>query len=352
MLSFLLLITLIVFIHELGHYLVARITNVKVEKFSVGFGKEIIGFTDKNNTRWSLNAIPVGADVKLYGTNKIVNEDTSLPISNQAFDNKSLLAKISITAAGPLANIILALFLFFGIFSLSGLYKINEEAFKIQKELLENIGLKKGEMLLAIEDKSITSWKELKDYFLEQKNQNIEITVKNNNAKNYNRIISKEKFFVTGENGIKKSLADIPVNIFEPVKVELSVVESAKYSFLKVYQLFKLMSSSIYKLIAGEEGANQIAGVISMAKLSSKYYDSGVYSFASYIAILSVNLAFINLLPIPGLDGGHIMLYLIELIRGKPLNNKFVTKFLLSGYMFLVLLTIFTIFNDLFKIAI
>lgn len=353
MLSFIIVITIIVFIHELGHYLLARINRVKIEKFAIGFGKEIIGFTDKLDTRWSINIIPIGGYVKLYGHNIIRELNNHELNTKNSFDHKSTLAKISVISAGPIANILLAIILFFFIFAIHGKYQFNPKTIQINKSLLQNIGLKPGEILVKIDNKEINSWQLVQDIIKDKPdNSNIDITIRNTEGARQNRIIKKEAFSYLDENGTKHHFTDLDLSIFTPIKISLTYTEAMLTSVKKVGEIVKMMAYSIVNMIIGNEDLGQLGSVISIAKWSTHFMNEGIFALISYIAVLSINLAFVNILPIPGLDGGYIILYLIEHIKGKPLSTSTIKTIMLTGYLILISIMIFSILNDLFKIAI
>lgn len=339
----LLVLSALIFFHELGHYFAARAMGVYVEVFSIGFGKRMMTFK-KWGTEWSISAIPLGGYVRMKG------QDDSDP-SKKSFDKdsynvKTPLQKMFILFAGPLANFVLAFVLYFMI-ALGGPSILSPVIGDVVKNSpAEKAGLKTNDTVKSINGVEITTWKEmakiiehsegslnveiLRDGFIEFKT----LTPSIRETKNmFNEVIQK-KMIGIGSAGVSH-------------KLELSASETLSYATEQTIFASTMIFTGLKKLIVGEVPAKELGGVISIVKLTSDATDAGWMSVLFFAALISVNLGVLNLLPIPALDGGHIMFNLYEFIFRREASEAIIIKLTIAGWVILFSLMGLGLYNDI-----
>jgi len=356
-LAFALLITVVVFIHELGHYSVGRWCGIGVETFSIGMGKQIWGKRDKSGTLWRVAILPIGGYVKFYGDEDPSGKklETSDNIdSDKNFHNKSVWKKIATTAAGPLFNFILAIFIFSIIFFFRGESLVQPYVGQVVDESpAYNAGLKTGDEIIYADGNEILYFNDLRNYVLENPSSEIELTIIRDGLEETvfltpEVISSKDRF------GNEYSSARIGViGSQNPEHVELR-----KYGFIsslfrgtsETYNLSAKILNYLGNLIVGRESIDQMGGPIKIIQISGEISNYGIIPLLALIAAISVNLGIINLLPIPVLDGGHLLYYSFEVLRGKPLSQKTQEVGMQIGMSLLIALMIFVTFLDISRL--
>tara|TARA_B100000029_G_scaffold245_1_gene312 strand:- start:943 stop:2040 length:1098 start_codon:yes stop_codon:yes gene_type:complete len=356
---FIILITIVVFIHEYGHYYFARRYGVGVTDFSIGFGKEIFGFNDKSGTRWKFCLIPLGGYVKFFGDRNVFSQAEQQAIlkkynkedQEKLFITKPLYQRTLIVAGGPLANFLLAIIIFSCIYMFVGKdftpAKIDEV---ISESPAEKAGLKKNDIITSIDGNKVQSILEVSMLINTGSSEKISIKVLRNQSEltlfaKPNIIDSKDAF----GNSIKKRVVGIKIvpvdNEFN--KQKLGPVKAIYYSFKEIWFVTKTTVKFIGSLFQGKGDTSQLGGPIKIAKISGQVMEFGLFAFLSTVAYISISLGLINLFPIPLLDGGHLMFYLFEKILGRPLKQSTQEGFFRIGLFLLLSLMIFTTFNDL-----
>ena len=356
---FIVLITVVVFIHEYGHYYFARRYGVAVTDFSIGSGKEIFGFNDKNGTRWKFCLVPLGGYVKFFGDRNVFSQAEQNELlkkynkddQKKLFVTKPLYQRALIVAGGPLANFLLAIIIFSCIFMFVG--KDFTPA-KIEDVVLESpaekAGLKKNDIIIGINKNKIESILEVSTFINTSSTDIISIKVLRNqreltlDAKP--RIVDSKDAF---GNSVKKRVIGIkigPVNN-EFNREKLGPTKAVFYSFKEIWFVTKTTINFIGSLFKGKGDTSQLGGPIKIAKISGQVMEFGIIAFLSTIAYISISLGLINLFPIPLLDGGHLMFYLFEKILGRPLKQATQEGFFRIGLFLLLSLMVFTTFNDL-----
>ena len=356
-LAFALLITVVVFIHELGHYSVGRWCGIGVETFSIGMGKQIWGKRDKSGTLWRVAILPIGGYVKFYGDEDPSGKklETSDNIDgDKNFHNKSVWKKIATTAAGPLFNFILAIFIFSIIFFFRGESLVQPYVGQVVDESpAYNAGLKTGDEIIYADGNEILYFNDLRNYVLENPSSEIELTIIRDGLEETvfltpEVISSKDRF------GNEYSSARIGViGSQNPEHVELR-----KYGFIsslfrgtkETYNLSAKILNYLGNLIVGRESIDQMGGPIKIIQISGEISNYGIIPLLALIAAISVNLGIINLLPIPVLDGGHLLYYSFEVLRGKPLSQKTQEVGMQIGMSLLIALMIFVTFLDISRL--
>jgi regulator of sigma E protease len=356
-LAFALLITVVVFIHELGHYSVGRWCGIGVETFSIGMGKQIWGKRDKSGTLWRVAILPIGGYVKFYGdedpSGKKLEASDNID-SDKNFHNKSVWKKIATTAAGPLFNFILAIFIFSIIFFFRGESLVQPYVGQVVDESpAYNAGLKTGDEIIYADGNEILYFNDLRNYVLENPSSEIELTIIRDGLEE-TVFLTPEVIFSKDRFGNEYSSARIGViGSQNPEHVELR-----KYGFIsslfrgtkETYNLSAKILNYLGNLIVGRESIDQMGGPIKIIQISGEISNYGIIPLLALIAAISVNLGIINLLPIPVLDGGHLLYYSFEVLRGKPLSQKTQEVGMQIGMSLLIALMIFVTFLDISRL--
>lgn len=358
LLSFLLIISAIVFFHELGHFLVARLCKVKVEEFSIGFGPKLFGFTDKYDTRWKFCPIPFGGYVKMFGDkNGASMPDTELLAQMSAaekkvsFLGKNVYQRIAIVSAGPIANFILAILIFTALFRVNGL----NTTLPVIDTVVENsaaaeVGLKKGDRILAINSQSISSFEEVRQLVALSNGKELRLKILRNNEE-ISLVITPKIQITTNVFNEEVKVGMIGISASESIHEDLNLWQSFVHANKETYQMSVMILKTVGELITGQRSVKELGGPIKIAKYSGKTVEMGVVAVLWFSAMISLNLGVMNLLPIPVLDGGHLFFYAIEAIRGKALSQKTQQIGFRFGLSLVLALLLFTTFNDIKQIV-
>jgi len=350
---FLLLLTILVFVHELGHYLIARLCGVRVEVFSIGFGPELFGRTDAHGTRWKFSAIPLGGYVKMFGQGANLFEgEAGKAMSPEeravAFDFKSVWRRMAIVFAGPAANYVFAALVFALIFATHG----KDIAVPVIAEVTPNsaaerAGLQAGDRIVALNGSGIQSFDQIAQFI--GLNLDQEITIQYERAGVVATTFAKpdivlDKDFLgkdvrVGRLGVRSGDAG--------ERVELGIVDSLTEGTKRVFEISGLMLKGIWQMVTGVRPADEIGGVIRIGYMSGALAEASLWSLVMFSAMLSVNLGLVNLFPVPLLDGGHLVFYAIEAIRGRPLGERMQEWGFRVGIAFVLGLMLFATWNDL-----
>jgi regulator of sigma E protease len=355
--GFLFVLTIVVFFHELGHFLVARWCGVAVKTFSIGFGPEIAGLTDRHGTRWKLSWIPLGGYVKFIDDENAASagqkplEQLTPEERKQSFQAKPLRQRAAIVAAGPIANFILAIAIFTAVFTLFG-ERITAAKVDIVNpgSAAERAGFLPGDRVISIDGQTIGSFSEMQrivgmspdqplHFIVERDGKTLEITAtpeRKEITDNFGNVIR------LGLLGIQRSAAagDWTLKRHDPVTALVMAVNEVRFVIERTF-------AYLYDVIAGRESADQLGGPLRIAELSGQVASLGIGPLLSFAAYISVSIGLLNLFPIPMLDGGHLLFYLIEAIRGRPLSEATQEIGFRIGLAFVLMLMIFATWNDL-----
>ncbi|WP_440910446.1 RIP metalloprotease RseP [Candidatus Pelagibacter sp.] len=356
---FLILILVVVFIHEYGHYYFARKYGVGVTDFSIGFGKELFGWNDKHGTRWKVCAIPLGGYVKFFGDRNVYSQADHEEIlekyneeeRDKLFILKPLYQRVLIVFGGPLANFLLALAIFFCIYTFVGKDFTPAVISEVQKDSPAMVGgLQNQDIILEIDGNEVKSIMEVSKYITMSTSDFIDFKVK----RSYEELILKVKpNIVEGEDGlgnkINKRMVGIKLSAYNDKinHVKLGPAQALYHAANEVYFVSVSSLKYIGGMIMGKADTSQLGGPIRIAKISGQVATFGVLAFISMMAYISISLGLINLFPIPMLDGGHLMFYAFEKVLGRPLSQKTQEGFFRIGLFLLLSLMFFTTFNDL-----
>ena len=358
-LPFIVLILVVVFIHEYGHYYFAKKYGVGVTDFSIGFGKEIIGWNDKSGTRWKICWIPLGGYVKFFGDRNVfsqADQEKILEKYNEAdrkklFVLKPLYQRVLIVFGGPFANFLLALVIFFSIYTFIGKDFTPAVINEVQKDSPAMIGgLKQNDIILEIDGHKVKSIMDVSKYITMSTADIVDFKVK----RSYDELLLKIKpNFVLSEdnlgNKIKKRMVGIKLGAYnnEINHVKLGPAQAIFHAAHEVYYVSISSLKYLGGMIVGKADSSQLGGPIRIAKISGQVAEFGVLAFISMMAYISISLGLVNLFPIPMLDGGHLMFYAFEKVLGRPLSQKTQEGFFRIGMFLLLSLIFFTTFNDL-----
>ena len=346
--AFIIVLGVLIFFHEFGHFLIARLFGVGVEKFSLGFGPRLfgkkIGITD-----YRLSAIPLGGYVKMIGEEPDAEiEPADIPLS---FTHKHVAKRMLIVAAGPVFNILLAVLIFFGIFWTSGTFIMKASIGSVRAgSPAEAAGLKQGDLITVINGIEINSWDEMAEIINASEGQTLSIAIRRQES-TLDFSIAPEK--VPTQNIFGEDIQRYVIGIAasrESYSKAMTPIEAFSESLRQSYRVIELMVVIIAKLIKGDISTDTLGGPIMIAQMAGDSAKAGVGSLIFFIALISINLAVINLLPIPVLDGGHLLFFLIEAIKGSPVSIKVREVAQQVGLFILILLMILVFYNDIHRI--
>ena len=362
-LPFLILILIVVFIHEYGHYYFAKKYGVGVTDFSIGFGKEIFGWKDKSGTRWKICWIPLGGYVKFFGDRNVYSQADQEKIlekynkedREKLFVCKPIYQRALIVFGGPLANFLLALVIFFSIYTFVGKDFTPAVINEVQKDSPAMIGgLKENDIILEIDGNTVESIMDVSKFITMSSDEIISFRVK----RSYDEFLLKIKpDLVEGVdnlgNKINKRMVGIKLGAYnnEINHIKLGPAQAIFHAAHEVYYVSISSLKYIGNMIIGKADTSQLGGPIRIAKISGQVAEFGILAFISMTAYISISLGLINLFPIPMLDGGHLMFYAFEKVLGRPLSQKTQEGFFRIGMFLLLTLMFFTTFNDLTDIG-
>jgi regulator of sigma E protease len=356
---FIILIIVVVFIHEYGHFYFAKRYGVGVTDFSIGFGKEMFGWNDKSGTRWKVCAIPLGGYVKFFGDRNVYSQADNEKIikeyskedQDKLFVLKPLYQRALIVFGGPLANFLLAILIFFSVYMFVGKDFTPAVINEVQKDSPAMIaGLKDNDIVVSIDGNKVKSIMEVSKFIMMSTDEFINFTV---NRSNQDLTFRVKPNVIASEdelgNKINKRMVGIKLGAYnnEVNHVKLGPTKALFYAVNEVYYVSISSLKYIGSMLTGNGDSSQLGGPIRIAKISGQVAEFGILPFISLMAYISISLGLINLFPIPMLDGGHLMFYGIEKVLGHPLSQKTQEGFFRIGMFLLLSLMFFTTFNDL-----
>ena len=342
----LLVLSALIFFHELGHYMAARLMGVYVEVFSIGFGKKIASFY-KWGTEWRIAMIPLGGYVKMKGQDDA--DPTAQSNDNDSYNTKTPMQKIFILLAGPAANFILAFVLYF-IIALGGPSVLSPVIGEVVADSpAAKAGLLKNDKILAINEHEITTWKEMAEIISHAEGA-LTLKIQRENRIEFTLLTPtfQETTNLYGESERRKMIGIISAGVSH--KLSLGVAETLSYATEQTVFASTLIFTGVKKLIFGEVPAKELGGVISIVKLTSDATDAGWMAVLFFAALISVNLGVLNLLPIPALDGGHIMFNLYEFITRHTPSEAVIIKLTVAGWVILFSLMGLGLYNDIMRL--
>jgi regulator of sigma E protease len=359
---FLFVLSIVVFFHELGHFLVARWAGVKVLTFSLGFGPELAGFNDRHGTRWKISAVPLGGYVKFFGDDSEASTPSSEALAGMteeeragSFHHKKVGPRAAIVVAGPVANFILAIVIFAALFTFFGKPSTTARVDKIEAGgAAAAAGFEVGDVVTAIDGNSIESLSDMQRIVLGHAGDQLTFSIKRGDAKLELRGTPelkevKDAFGNThrqGVMGITRAMSPGEVTT-EKVDPATAVWLGVKETWFVVDQTF----SYIGNVFTGRASADQIGGPIRIAQISGQVATLGLTQLIHLAAVLSISIGLLNLFPVPLLDGGHLLFYAVEAVRGRPLSDRAQEMGFRIGLGLVLMLMVFATYNDILHLA-
>ena len=357
---FLFVLTIIVFFHELGHFLVARWCGIKVLVFSIGFGPELLGFNDRHGTRWKISAIPLGGYVKFFGDENAASVPDTNAIAAMkpderkvSFFHKSVWARIAVVAAGPIANFLLAIAIFATIF---WVYGKQETAARIGEVAAGSpaaaAGFQADDVVLSINGNPINSFREMKVIVAFSAERPLDIVVDRGGA--------HVTLHATPRLGTEKDKENAGLGLLgviqkKPAPEDIRKIHYTPFGALQeagteTWSVIDQSLTYIARIFVGRASAAQLGGVVRIAQMSGEAASLGFATLMTWAGYISVSIGLLNLFPIPLLDGGHLLFYAAEAVRGRPLSERVQELGFRIGFAIIVVLMIFTVWNDLSRL--
>ena len=359
---FLFILTVVVFFHELGHFLVARWAGVKVLAFSIGFGPELIGFNDRHGTRWKISAVPLGGYVKFFGDDTEASTPSCEKLAAMteeeragSFHHKKVGPRAAIVAAGPIANFILGALIFAGMALYYGKPSLIARVDVVAADsAAASAGFKAGDVVMRIDGKPIESFADMQQIVAMSAGSSLVFEVKRDGA-----VVSlnatpalKERKDIFGNShrvgvlGIERKPQD-----GEAMTTPVGFVESLRIGVEQVWFIIATTFKSLGLLIVGAGNPQEMSGPIGIAEISGQAAHAGFQFVINLCAFLSVSIGLLNLFPIPLLDGGHLLFYGAEVLRGRPLSERAQEMGFRIGLGLVLMLVVFTTYNDILRLV-
>ncbi len=362
LIPFLFVLTTVVFFHELGHFLVARWCGVKIKAFSIGFGPELVGFNDRQGTRWKISAIPLGGYVKFFGDEDAASTPDRATLDalsdaerSDTFFGKPVWQRAAIVAAGPIANFILAIVIFAGIFTIYGREVTTARIDQVVPgSVAEKAGFKTGDLILSIDGSKIDTFNDLQRIVSTSADRPITVVV-DRGGQELTLAATPERREVTdrfgnvhriGQLGLSRDASGANVTT-ERYGLPEAVLMGARETWFVIDRTFTYIGG----IFAGRESTDELGGPIRVAQVSGQVATLGFVALINLAAVLSVSIGLLNLFPVPMLDGGHLVFYAIEAIRGRPLSPKAQDISFRIGLAAVLMLMLFTTWNDIIHLT-
>jgi regulator of sigma E protease len=360
---FLFVLTIVVFFHELGHFLVARWTGVKVLTFSLGFGPELVGFNDRHGTRWKISAVPLGGYVKFFGDDSEASTPSTETLANMteeeragSFHHKKVAPRAAIVAAGPIANFLLAIVIFAGMFMYFGKPNTVARVDVIQPDsAAAAAGFQVGDIVTSIDGHAIESFADMQQIVSTNAGSQLVFGLKRNGSEvslvaTPGLKVQKDAF----GNSHKIGMLGIQYNSGPNDPKSLSPVgfwESLKLGAERVWFIVATTLKFLGSLFMGRGGADELGGPLRIAQLSGQAASLGFQFLLGLCATISVSIGLLNLFPVPLLDGGHLLFYAVEAVRGRPLSERAQEMGFRIGLGLVLMLMVFATYNDILHLA-
>ncbi len=361
LIPFILVLSILVFFHELGHYLVARYNQVKIEVFSIGFGPEVFGWNDRVGTRWKVSWLPLGGYVKMWGDENAASapdhdalKEMTAGERSQSLHAKTVWQRMAVSAAGPFANYLLAFVLFSFVFMTQGYRSLDPEPV-IGGVIAESVafkgGLQKGDRILSINNQKMKRFEDVVAYVRSRAGEPLSFQVERSGRSLVLPLVPEATLSsVTAQKG--KMVGRLGIYGRETFKKDLNFFHAMAVAAQELAVISWQTLKGIGQMIFGQRSLDGMGGPLMIAQLSGEIAQVGMGALLSFMAVLSINLGLINLFPIPLLDGGHLFLYGIEALRGKPLSEKALHFCYRIGLWIVLGLFVLSTWNDLNRLRI
>jgi regulator of sigma E protease len=336
---------ILVLIHELGHFVAARLNGIKVLEFAFGFGPKIVGFKGRE-TDYSLRLVPLGGFVRMHGMDAEFDENGVQIIATssdpRSFTNKKIWQRMSVIAAGPIMNLVLAIFLFMIVFAHYGIpVSPNIVGTLVEGMPAQTAGIQPGDKIISVNGQGTADWTALTEAIHAKPEQQITLVIEHEGAQKTIQILTQKD--AASGNGL------IGIQASEVVFQKVSLLESARYGLERTMDFTRLILVTLAQMITGKAPA-ELGGPIAIAQAIDQSAQAGWENYLGLIGILSIQLGLLNLFPIPALDGSHLVFLLIEGLRGKPMNPERQNFIHLIGFIFLMALMIAVTYQDIVKL--
>jgi regulator of sigma E protease len=365
---FLVALSIVVFFHELGHFLIARACGIGVLVFSIGIGPEIVGFNDRKRTRWKISAIPLGGYVKFFGDENAASVPDAATVAQMSeaerkvsFFHQPVWSRAAVVVAGPLANFILAIVIFAGIFSVYGKESTAARVATVQSgSAAEAAGFQPGDLVLSIDGRQIESFDDLQRIIVTNPGQTLKIVVDRGGVHETltaTPVVSEVKDNLG--NVHRQGMLGITRASVAPGESAVKPVDPLTAVVLGVRETWSVIDSTVTylaRVVVGRESPDQLGGPIRIAQIAGQVWQGGLHNggigtaviaIVQLSAILSVSIGLLNLFPIPLLDGGHLLFYAVEAVRGRPLSERAQEVGFRFGLAVVLMLMIFATYNDI-----
>jgi len=359
---FLFVLTIVVFFHELGHFLVARWAGVKVLTFSLGFGPELLGFNDRHGTRWKISAIPLGGYVKFFGDESEASTPSAEALANMteeervgSFHHKRVGPRAAIVAAGPIANFILAIVIFTCLFTFFGKPSTTAQVDKIEVgSAAAAAGFQVGDIVTAIDGNAIGSFSDMQRIVSVHGGDKLAFTIKRGDAIMQLEATPEQRDVKDpfgnshrqGILGITRSTAP-GETLTEPVDPATALWLGVKETWFVIDRTLAYIGG----VFTGREAASQVGGPLGIARISGQVATIGLAALIHLAAVLSISIGLLNLFPVPLLDGGNLLFYAVEAVRGRPLSERAQEMGFRIGLALVLMLMVFATYNDILHLA-
>ncbi|CEG07892.1 Metalloprotease MmpA [Afipia felis] len=362
LIPFLFVLTVVVFFHELGHFLVARWAGVRVLTFSLGFGPELFGFNDRTGTRWKLSAIPLGGYVKFFGDASEASTPAPQMLAamsekerQDSFHHKSVARRAAIVAAGPIANFILAIVIFGALFTFYGKPNTSARVDTVQaNSAAAAAGFKPGDVVTSIDGQTIETFVDMQRIVSTRAGEQLHFTVKRGDrVENLTATPELREVKDSFNNVHKIGILGISRSA-TPGEHAVERVDPATGLWLGVKETWFVAKSTILyigDIFTRRASADQLGGPIRIAQISGQVATIGLAALVHLTAVLSVSIGLLNLFPVPMLDGGHLLFYVVEAIRGRPLSERSQEMGFRLGLALVLMLMVFATYNDILHLA-
>ncbi len=358
MVPFILVISLLVFVHEMGHYLVGRWCGIRSTAFSVGFGPELIGFTDKRGTRWKISAVPLGGYVKFFGDEDVSSKPDSDGLSGLTLEERAqtlagakLWKRAATVAAGPIANFILAILIFMILFTVYGRMISDPVVSEVRPDsAAQTAGILPGDRLIAIDGEKVQTFEDVRRYVSIRPGTQINVTVERD-GRDLSLPMVPTRTETTDQFGNKIELGIIGITTDQTRgnfrHVSYTPVEALVEGVRETGHVITGTFNYIGNLVTGRMNADQLGGPVRVAQASGQVATLGFGALIQLAAVLSISIGLLNLMPVPILDGGHLVFYAIEAVRGRPVGSSAQEVAFRIGLAMIFSLMVFATWNDI-----
>ncbi len=351
------ILSVVVFVHEMGHYLVARWNGVAIQAFSIGFGRELVGWNDRHGTRWKISAIPLGGYVRFVGDMNAASqpdpdaaETVDPTLAPHLFVNKSVWQRIAIVAAGPIANILLTFLILYALLLGYGRYTIAPVIGEVLPgSVAESAGLLAGDEILSVDGYAVHGFEDFQRYVATSPAREVVVEIVRNGGAQIlsltpEPVVVEDRFGNNqriGRIGVTRDVEEADVTLYRP-----GPVEAVGMTLEEIRFIIQRTAAFLGDFFVGRGDFQQLGGPVKVAKVSGEVATLGLVALINLMALLSLNIGIFNLLPVPMLDGGHLMYYSVEAIRGRPLSMRTQEIGFRFGFALVVALMVFSLFND------